>query len=285
MMNRRSIAQMAVAQAFRTRQKGGYSLKTPICVYDLAERLKIEVRFVDLPSMEGMYINTPNPHIILSSLRPSGRRAFTCAHEIAHHIRNDGIRVDQVLDQKVDSRFNHIEFAADCFAGALLMPKTAVERAFFVRDWKINQCTAAQAYAISNYFGVGYSTIVHHLNSSLLLLPDTQAEKLLKYLPRQAQALAIGWETADTVWVVDRHWIDRSIDAEVDDLIYLPGNPRLDDDCGKPIVEVVSDRLLRVVRQGIARIEDNSGWSAFIRTSKRAYVGRSIFRNLEEEEE
>lgn len=41
-------------------------------------------------------------------------------------------------------------------------------------------------------------------------------------------------------------------------------------------------RLISATRPGIARIDDSSGWSAFIRVSRREFVGREIFRHLEE---
>ena len=83
-----------------------------------------------------MYYKSPEPHIILSSLRPAGRRAFTCAHELAHHFRGDSVHVDELVEQwKRPRRFDPKEFAADCFAGALLMPKMAVERAFALHEW------------------------------------------------------------------------------------------------------------------------------------------------------
>lgn len=281
-MDRRVIARKATAEALQTRRQGKCGLDTPICVYDLANQLEIEVRFVDIPSMEGMYINTQQPHIILSSLRPFGRRAFTCAHELAHHVRQDGMHVDEVLEQNVSPRFDPVEFAANCFAGALLMPKTAVERAFAIRDWKVIHSTPAQIYTISNNFGVGYTTLIHHLHMSLRLLTHFHAERLLKVTPRQAQSQAIGWETPHTVWVVDRHWKDRAIDVEVGDLVYLHERPRLEGNCVELTPDIESKRVFRVVKPGIARLEDNSGWSAFIRASRRDYIGRGIFRHFEE---
>ena len=154
-MDRGTIARKATAEALRTRLRAGYGLDTPICAYDLEGCLGIEVRFFDLPSLEGMYYNSPKPHIILSSLRPPGRRAFTCAHELGHHSRGDGTCLDEMVEQWTGPRFDPTEFFADCFAGALLMPKTAVERAFSLRQWGISECTPDQVYAIANYFGVG----------------------------------------------------------------------------------------------------------------------------------
>ena len=282
MMDRRTIARKATAEALRTRLRAGYGLDTPICAYDLAGRLGIEVRFFDLPSLEGMYYNSLKPHIILSSLRPSGRRAFTCAHEVGHHSRGDGTCLDEMVEQWTAPRFDPAEFFADCFAGALLMPKTAVERAFALRRWAINECTPDQVYAVSNYFGVGYSTLVHHLSRGLLLLPGSRAERLLKIPPRRAQALAVGWETPNKVWIVDRHWIGRPIDVEAGDLILLHESPRIKGDCAELVADMADGRLLRAKGPGIGRLEASSGWSAFIRVSRRDFVGRDIHRHREE---
>lgn len=282
MMDRKAIARKATAEALRARVRTGYALDSPICVYDLAGRMGIEVRFFDLPSLEGVYCDSPKPHIILSSLRPAGRRAFTCGHELGHHARGDGTCLDELVEQCMRPRFDPKEFYADCFAAALLMPKTAVERAFALRNWPIRGCTPGQVFAISNCFGVGYTTLIHHLSHGLLLLPRDHAERLLKVTPRCAQALAVGWETPETVWVVDSHWVGRPVDVETGDLILLRERGSTEGHCVQPIKQIAGGRLLRATEPGIGRVEDCSGWAAFIRVSRRGFVGRDIHRHREE---
>lgn len=282
MTDRRTIARRATAAALRMRRGAGYGLEGAICVYDLAQRLGIEVRFLDIPSLEGMYYRASEPTIILSSQRPPGRRAFTCAHELGHHNQGDGTCVDQLVGQGQRRKFDPKEFAADCFAGALLMPKMAVERAFALREWRISECTPGQAYTISNYFGVGYSTLINHMRSALRLLPDGHAEPLLKVGPRRAQALALGWEAPETVWVVDGHWTDRAIDVEVGDLIFVHGQPSFEGNCIGHVLDTEGGRLLRAREPGIGRIENSPAWSAFVRVSRRGFVGRSLYRHWEE---
>ncbi len=284
-MDRRTIARQAIAAALRMRRSAGYGLDGAICVYDLAQRLGIEVRFLDIPSMEGMYNRASEPAIIVSSLRPPGRRAFTCAHELGHHSRGEGMHIDQLIEQWQRPKFDLKEFTADCFAGALLMPKMAVERAFALREWKISECTPAQAYTISNYFGVGYTTLIHHMRSALLLLPDASAEALLKVNPRQAQALALGWAAPETVWIVDAHWTDRAIDVEAGDLIFVHGQPSFEGDCVEHVLDTEGGRLLRARQPGIGRLENGSAWSAFVRVSRQDFVGRSLYRHWEEVED
>ena len=198
-----------MAEALRTRLSAGYGLDHAICVYDLAEKLGVEVRFLDVPSMEGMYTSASSPTIIVSSLRPPGRRAFTCAHELGHHNRSDGVEIDELVEQWDKPRFDSKEFAADCFAGALLMPKMAVSKAFAIRGWSMEECTPEQAFMVAGYFGVGYTTLVHHLRSALQTLPDTRAQALLKVSPRKAQSLLLGWQTPQ-----DRRRSGRPLDRE-----------------------------------------------------------------------
>ena len=122
MNDRRAMVRQAMAAALRTRLSVGYGLDHAVCVYDLAEKLGVEVRFLDLPSMEGMYSSASSPTIIVSSLRPPGRRAFTCAHELGHHNRSDGVKIHELAEQRDKPSFDSKEFMADCFAGALLSP-------------------------------------------------------------------------------------------------------------------------------------------------------------------
>ena len=282
MNNRRAIARQAIAAALRTRLSVGYGLDHAVCVYDLAEKLGLEVRFLDLPSMEGVYLSASSPTIIVSSLRPAGRRAFTCAHELGHHNRSDGVEIDDLVEQWDMPRFDPKEFAADCFAGALLMPKMAVSSAFAIRGWSMADCTPDQAFMVASYFSVGYTTLIHHMRSALQVLPDTRAQALLKVSPRKAQSLLLGWQTPQTVVVVDAHWTGRAVDVEVGDLIFVRDGAQSEGACIKPSSDVDHGRLFRAARPGIGRLEAGATWSAFVRVSRREYVGRALYRHWEE---
>ena len=282
MNDRRALARQAMAAALRTRLSAGYGLDHAVCVYDLAEKLGVEVRFLDIPSMEGMYSSASSPTIIVSSLRPPGRRAFTCAHELGHHHRNDGVKIHELADQQDRPRFDPEEFMADCFAGALLMPKIAVSKAFSKRGWSIEHCTPEQVYSVAGYFGVGYSTLVHHLRGALQVLSGQRAKALLKVSPRNAQSLLLGWQTNETVVVVDSHWKKRAVDVEVGDFILVPGEARSEGAHLEPSSEVKQGRLFRAARPGIGRLTTENQWSAFVRVARRNYVGRALYRYWEE---
>lgn len=283
--DRKSIARKSIFEALRTRQRVGHGLSEAICPYDLAESLGVEVRFLDIPSMEGMYYSSATPHIIISSLRPPGRRSFTCAHELGHHVSGDGTHMDEFATGLKRTGRDSKEFAADCFAGALLMPKLAVERAFAVRKWSPHNCTPGQVFVVAGYFGVGYVTLIEHMKSSLSLLSPAHATGLLKTKPIRAQSMALGWETSLRAWIVDRHWTGRPADVEVDDLICVPGKPVVEGSCVEQAGSGVGTALLRARRPGIARLEDSTGWATFVRVSRRTFVGRNLHRHHEDADE
>jgi Zn-dependent peptidase ImmA (M78 family) len=281
---RRSLVMDAANAALRVRQSTGLGIWTPICVYDIAEELGLEVRFVDISSMEGMYCKTATPLILVSSLRPTGRQAFTCAHELGHHIYKHGTRIDELVDRPTrKSRFDPEEFLADCFADFLLMPKSAVSRAFAMRGWDIRSCTTLQLYTIAGAFGVGYTTLIQHLSSTLNLLPRSRANELARTSPRQIRSTQLWRETREDLVLVDTQWDGRAIDIQVGDLVELPPDVVGEGECVS-LSEQGKERLLfRGAIPGVGRFhQPSTGWSSGVRVSRRGYVGRSIFRHLEE---
>jgi hypothetical protein len=104
-----------------------------------------------------------------------------------------------------------------------------------------------------------------------LLLPEAHADALLKVSVRKAQALAVGREAAETIWVVDEHWGDRAIDVEAGDLIFVHGQPSSEGGCVERVLDIEGGRLLRARQSGIGRLEKGSAWSAFVRVSSPGF--------------
>lgn len=84
-------------KSIEVQKEAGLALNSPICIYDLCDRLNVTVRFVDI-SMEGTYYKGENPRILLSALRPLPRRNFTCAHELGHHVFGHGSTIDDLIE-------------------------------------------------------------------------------------------------------------------------------------------------------------------------------------------
>lgn len=286
-MSRRKLALEALSLALRTRQSLSTPLWDPICIYDAVERMDIEVRFTDIPSMEGMYWRRTNPIILVSALRPPGRQAFTCAHELGHHLLGHGTCVDELQsDAAFGKRKTDEEFIADCFAGFLLMPKVAVDRAFAARSLRPESCSPKQTYDIASWFGVGYATLIQHMRWSLQSMPANHAEELLRASPKKIRLDILGRATPGHLAVVDEYWASRTLDVQVGDPVLLPPGSFIEGD-GLCAQGEVGDSILHVAEHpGRNRYAVSCGdWIICIRVSRREFVGRAAFRHLEEVED
>jgi len=283
MSDRKQLAREALGAALQLRTGNGKNLVDPICIYDFVEALKIELRFADIPSLEGMYSQTPRPAIILGSERPAGRRAYTCGHELGHHHFGHGTRVDELRpDGAGRAPFDPEEFLAQSFAGFLLMPKLSICNAFTIRGWKPAKATSEQIYRISNLFGVTYSGLVHHMARALHILAEPDAEELLlSKLPEiRAQFLT---DPKRQLVLVDGFWKGRPIDLEVGDIVHAPSDVTCEGTCLVHIESTASGELFEASRPGHGRLANTAtGWASFVRVSRHFFVGRSIYRHLEE---
>jgi Zn-dependent peptidase ImmA (M78 family) len=286
MTSRKGLAKDALMKAARVRRGAGLRPEVPLCIYDLAASLGIEVRFLDLPSLEGMYSKTPEPVIVISSLRPPGRQAYTGGHELGHHVYGHGFRIDELFDIRPRGPLDEEEFLADCFAGFLLMPKAAVVHAFEQRGWNLQAPTPNQIFAIAGWLGVGYDTLITHLRASLGLLDERRARALRRMSPKSIKAEVLGEDLKENLVIVDGAWDERAVDLQVADVILAMPGVISESDRLEHIGDDGSRTLLRAHSPGLCRIvHPQSGWSSFVRISRRGFVGRGIFRFQEEVED
>lgn len=260
-----------------------------LCVYDAAERSGLEVRFVDIPSMEGMYvrksISHSQPIILVSALRPAGRQASTTAHELGHHVFGHGTRIDQYIANAEEQRdLNTVEpeeMIANMFAGFFLMPKAAVEHAFTVRAWSPPSATPRQMLSIAGWFGVGYGTLIHHMRSSLGMLSKPGAKALLSIQPKRIRQQILGVPTGSDCFLVDHTWVGRPLDLQIGDVALVDPVVNVENGC-LTAAGTTPDGLqvLEAVATGIGRVV-GPAWATFVRVQKRGFVGRAIFRHLE----
>lgn len=286
MQNKKNLATDALSRALRLRKKLGINLEESVSPIEIAERLNIEVRLVDIPSMEGMYVAGSNPKIILSSLRPLGRINFTCAHEIGHHVYGHGEQFDEITStENIARKSDPKEFSADCFAGYFLMPKATIESGMQRRNYSYANLEPHELYGLSNWLGVGYTTLINHMQFSLKMINQDKSHQLLHYEPQEIRQQICPASIKSNLHIVDENWIGRAIDCEVGDYILVPQNCVLEGS-HLEFIESTSGCFLYAKTPGIAKISNpDNTWSSFIRISSLSYTGRSCYRFEEEVEE
>ncbi len=272
-----------MTKALRMRQSMGIPLDTSICIYDLAQKLGLDVWFMKLPKFEGVYCKGTST-IAISSLRPTGRQRHTCAHEVGHHVYGHSVKVDECLSDNASSpRFIPEEFLVDCFGDFLLMPKLAVSKAFNSRGINIQLCLPEDIYAVSCQFGVGYSSLITHMETNLKLLTSNQAKEFSKIPPKKIRTSIVGHEIKRNLFVIDTQWIGRPIDLEIGDCILVPDNFLLEEELLEFSDNVARGKLYYAVRPGCGHIScADTNWESIIRVSKYQYAGRAMYRYLED---
>lgn len=286
MERRKHLARQGLTEALRLRQQYHIKLNEALCPYDLAEKLGIKVYFDNsMPSMEAAYINSKPSKIIVTSLRPIGRMAYSCAHEIGHHVFGHGSHIDEVKEQTQKTKKSSEEFLAEVFAGFLLMPKLAVNYGFSQRKWSCHDCTPKQVFIIAGWLGVGYTTLVTHMCHTLKLITTTKAKELCKVLPGRIKKELVGKQFQKNVFWIDRLWVGRPIDVCVGDLIITGKTLEFEGHIAEPIPLRLAEHAFLALHPGIGRLQTHDGsWSMFVRVSRKEYKGWGRYRHLEDPE-
>ena len=163
------------------------------------------------------------------------------------------------------------------------MPKTAVITGLAARGFKPKSLTPDQAYIVSSWLGVGYTTLVRNMGLGMGLLQEDQVNALTKVrLPRIRQSL-LGFECTEHLVYVDEAWTGRAIDAQVGDVICLPPDVSVE---GSVVEEISRDEAIcavKAIEPGKGRCEvPDAGWAQFVRVSRKQYCGLARYRHLEE---
>lgn len=240
-----------------------------------------------IPSLEGMYSKDRGPAIIVSTERPVPRQVFTAAHELGHHEFGHGTRADEYLETPPpDNGFDPDEFAADMFAAHFLMPPAAVRAGFAARGVTIPDATHIDVYAVATWLGVGYETLIMHLELTLRLLPARRATELRKSSPKSIREELLGGNIVPHLVIGGPFYTGRTVDLRVGDGVLVPFDST--EEGGRVAIQSVAGgyRLAIAQRRGVGRIETPStGWSGFVRVMPRNYEEQSRFRFDEDPDE
>lgn len=286
MINYKQLTKTALAEALKLRIKSKKDKVEVFDIFDFSESLGIEVRFVDIPSMEAMYIKSKRPSILISTHRPYGRQVFNCAHELGHHVFDHGTKVDEITENHLKPmKLSPEEYLANSFASFLLMNKTQITFAFNSRGLDPEFATPQDYYAIAGWLGVGYTSLVNQMDSTLNLISKDKVKELLSTSPKLIRLEILGENTSNNLLIVDTKWDSRAIDASVGSYIIVPNQTIFEGNCVS-CVRVEHNYILYQGQQpGIGRFVNSiNNWASYVRVSKHGYIGRSSFRYLEDPE-
>lgn len=244
----------------------------------------MQIRFVDLANVEGLYVSTCPPVIVLGAHRPPGRQSFTCGHEFAHHMFGHGTRLDELSkDESRTVQLEPEELTADCFAASLLMPKAAVCRGFRVRSFDPEDPSPQQVYHVAQWLGVSYLGLLNQMHFTLHLLSERTYEILRRVSPNRIKHNILGAKFSGEVYFVDENWDDRPVDCHVGDKILTPNHIVIDVPSIASYSQKEAVSMYEVTRTGIGRAHsiDNS-WATYVRVSRMRFIGLSQYRHLEE---
>jgi len=279
---KKKLAREAASKAMQVRALYKRSLIDPICPFDLALDMKIELRFQSLPSLEGMYTPTPRSAIVIGSERPAPRQAYTCAHEIGHHAFGHGTKIDELQDVGIITKpFDPEEFLAQTFAGFLLMPKMAIDRALKDRGFTTQSAKATDYYQLACFFGVGYTSFIRHLTYSLRILPQIIADPLLKEPLSDIRSRFESPDITKSLLVVDLRWKEKTVDLEVGDLLLAPRGTTNEGTSLLIGKETNNGIYFEALKQGNDRLSAGA-WSCFARIRPKKFEGRAIYRHFPE---
>ena len=253
-------------------------------IFDLAEKLGVEVKFRSETSLEGMYFKNEKV-ILVSSHRPLGRQAFTCAHELGHHVFDHGTSVDDVIDGDFSGSKPDEELEADLFAAHLLMPLKGVKKAFKVRNWDVKELKTHQAYSMASLFGVTYNAFVTHLCFNLSLITKSTYERLTTVTPKSIKSSLLGFEHAGELAIIDRFWNGRPIDLMHGQYAIFTKSVQTSNLENVDIISETSRYFVVKATKQMSSETNIQNKPVCVRvsgTEDAPYVGRNAFRYLEE---
>jgi hypothetical protein len=284
MQSRQELARVALRAALEIRKKCVGSYDAPICPYDVAEKLGLEVWFLDGASFGGMFVKGQQ-RLFIPAERPPGRKAFTCGHEMAHWRFDHGTRVDELDFDRSDST-NPEEIIANLFSGYLLMPRRAVESEFGRRSLDPNKCSPIDIYLVASQLGVGYETLLKHLHWSLNLIDHSRMTDFCLIPPKDIRRTVIGSRCPGHLVLADQLWHKVAIDLEIGDVAVVPKECTQTGLSVRCIGECEYGKMFQAVHTGLAQLLANQqDWAAMVRVSRKHYVGRGAYRHLEDPDE
>ncbi|WP_433228496.1 helix-turn-helix domain-containing protein [Actinomadura formosensis] len=166
--------------ASEIRDRAGLSSDPISGMAELAERFGLYILVLD-QDVEGASLLLDGYGVaVLGGRREPGRRRFTAAHELGHHLLQDEYHTDIGVAASAQER----EAVIDAFAAELLLPSSALERLSGRGDLREELIRLAGTYRVS------WSVIVSGAERAELI-PDEQLPRLRAETPVKGEFLAV----------------------------------------------------------------------------------------------
>jgi IrrE N-terminal-like domain len=282
MTQRLRLARTAARRALTFRVTNGLPLDSPCDIYELICRSGLDLQFVDIPSLEGMYLDEPEcQRICVCAHRPAGRQRFTAAHELAHHIFQHGTQLDAVVQRGNSGQgVSDEELLADAFARYLLMPARAVHAAFRLRNIDPSDPRPVDVYVAACWLGVGYETLLNHMQLSLNILPLAGRQRLSKTGPKAIRSGLYGGRLSSDLWPLDGMWAGRRLHSQIGDVVLGLKSTSAGPNSPNSLLSRSECRAFTAVGVGEVNALLEAGPIVRISISRLAYVGFYDYRYM-----
>jgi IrrE N-terminal-like domain len=269
------LGQSGAKAALKYRVDRSLGFDEPCDVFQTIANEKVDLQFVDIPSLEGMFLQEPEVRrICVCALRPWGRQRYTAAHELGHCILGHGTQVDTVIETRDrQPSLSDEEILAEAFSRFVLMPPRAVAKAFGKRL----QYDARAVLEASCWLGVGYGTLIRQMCSTLRLISESEQETLLRVKRRELCRNISGIpDLENDLWPLDERWRDRRVHVQLGDVIQGVCSK------GSGLLSPIDSTVNRVECVGTETVDLISGGSVTISSSRRSFVGFYDYRYMPE---
>jgi Zn-dependent peptidase ImmA (M78 family) len=275
------VLSQAVRAALECRLKHGVRLDDPCDVFEVIAQLGIDLRFMDVTTLEGLYLNEGNnAQINICGKRPSGLQKFIAAHELGHHIFGHGATIDKESDYQAKfPSYPHEEKLVEVFARFLLMPHRAVRRGFNNIGSGLGFLKPEDVFRVSCWLGVGYSTLLNQMCFSLHMLPKADLERLSKAKPREIKTSLepnYGHYGRDELWPTHSTWNGMRVHARIGDVLTGVAGSTSD------ALKCVDKFTYQASAVGETTCSLKSGGQLTVSVARNPYIGLYKYRYLPE---
>ena len=174
-----------MASAYLAKYYENQKVEYPINPFQMLKDEGVLFSLMNFKKLEGVYIPTTNaddvPVVGINANRPITRQRFTAAHELCHHFRD----ADKHISCPINGKKSSIEFFADGFAAALLMPIHELRIQVNKRKNKRANISFEDVLDIADFFGVSFQSCLFRIAYKIHAIEgDTEPQALMKRASR-----------------------------------------------------------------------------------------------------